>query len=104
MEPEYIVTSHVSRTVSGPLDPRDRNALIPLTLGLRGYDILTAYPLTRIGGICAANLGLRGKMTGAAAITSSVLTLTENNRVRVDTSLKALGILGSYALFYFSHN
>lgn len=98
------MTSHVSRTVCGPLDPRDPSALIPLTIRMRGYDVLTAHPLTRIGGICAANLGLRGKMTGAAAIASSVLTLTENNRVRVDTSLKALGTLGSYALFYFSHN
>lgn len=96
MEPEYIVTSHVSRTISGPFDPRDPSALLPLSLDSRGYDILTAYPLTSIGGVSATNLGLRGKMTGSVAIASAVFTLTENNRVRLDASLKALGTLGSY--------
>lgn len=103
MEQGYIVTSHVSRTVSEPLDPNDPFALIPLSVDTRRYDILTAHPLTSIGGISAANLGLRGKMTGAVAIVSSAFTLTENNRVRLDASLKALGVLGSSAPIYSSH-
>lgn len=94
----YVVTSHVHRTVSGALNPQDPSALLELALDVRGFDILTAFPLTSIGEVDVANLGLRGKMTGAAAIVSSTFSETENNRVLAKTSLKALGVLGSLVL------
>lgn len=97
------MASHVHHTVSGALDPEAPSALLETSLDVRGFDILTAFPLTSIGGVDIANLGLRGKMTGAAAIVSSVLADTGNNRVLVDASLKALGVLGwsNLALFRF---
>ncbi|SPO02254.1 related to seed imbibition protein Sip1 [Cephalotrichum gorgonifer] len=94
--PEYIVTSHTSGTVTGPLDPGDYSALLTLSLDIRGYEILTAHPLTALGATRVANLGLRGKMTGAVAISSSTISETGHNRVLLNTSLKALGVLGVY--------
>ena len=41
-------------------------------------------------------LGLLGKMTGAAAVVTSDISVVENGRLRVDISLKALGTLGIY--------
>ncbi|MBE3042476.1 hypothetical protein IMZ48_07830 [Candidatus Bathyarchaeota archaeon] len=90
----YVIASHVHRTVSSPLNPEDPAALLQLTLGVREFDILTAFPLERVGGVEVANLGLRGKMTGGVVVVSSVVGETGRNRVLVETSLKALGVLG----------
>ena len=90
----YVVTSHIHHTITGPLNPKDPSALLSLSLSTRAFDILTAYPLTGIEGAEVANLGLRGKMTGAAAIVSSTFRKTENRRVLINTTLKALGVLG----------
>jgi hypothetical protein len=66
---------------------------------VRGYDVLSAYPVYKLmfgeEAISVAVLGLLGKMTGACAIISSDIHVTENRkRVRIDVSLKALGVLG----------
>lgn len=92
---QYVVASHVRRTISGALSPEDPSALLPLALGVRAFDILTAFPLESVGGVEVANFGLRGKMTGAVAVVSSVVGETGRNRVVLDTSLKALGVLGT---------
>jgi hypothetical protein len=42
-----------------------------------------------------ANLGLVGKMSGAAAIVDNKITELPNGRVLLDTNLKALGVLGT---------
>lgn len=93
----YVVASHVHRTVTAALDPDDPAALLTLTLGVRAFDVLTAFPLESVGGVEVANLGLRGKMTGAVVVASSVASETGKNRVFLDTSLKALGVLGKFA-------
>ena len=49
-----------------------------------------------LGLVSIANLGLVGKMTGSAAITSNQAILLENGRVFLDTRVKALGVLGVY--------
>lgn len=43
-----------------------------------------------------ANLGLLGKMVGAAAVLGSTLTMEESKKIVVETSLKALGVLGEF--------
>ncbi|KAE8443523.1 hypothetical protein EG329_001763 [Mollisiaceae sp. DMI_Dod_QoI] len=105
----YIVRAHSSGLISNPMQIIDRDALIHISLGIRGYDILSAYPLQgfvvekvvekvdekeQITWI--ANLGLLGKMAGAAAITNNKITMLENGRILIDTSIKALGTLGLY--------
>jgi hypothetical protein len=98
----YIVRAHRSGLVSKPMQVVDKSSLIYISLGVRGYDILSAYPLCglvdeKLGEtMWIANLGLLGKMTGAAAIVGSKTMKLENGRVLIDTNLKALGVLGEY--------
>lgn len=98
----YVVRAHSSGLVSKPMQVVDKDALLYVTLGIRGYDILSSYPLrgfvheNRSGPSTTwiANLGLVGKMAAAAAVADSRMIMTENGRVTIDTNLKALGVLG----------
>lgn len=96
----YIIRSHTSGLVSKPLQVVDHKALIEISLGVRGYDILSSYPLRgfvdekKEDTTWVANLGLVGKMAGAAAVVDTRMTKLENGRIYVDTHLKALGTLG----------
>ncbi len=80
----------------------DKSALIRISLGVRGYDILSAYPLRGFvdsntsSTTWIASLGLLGKMAGAAAIVDNRITKLENGRIVIDVTLKALGVLGLY--------
>lgn len=95
----YVVRSHRTGIVTSPESPGSDTAYLPVILDLRDYDILTAFPVTKFdsrarGQVLTSNLGLIGKMTGAAAITSNEFSLLHNGRVCLDTRLKALGVLG----------
>ncbi|TAQ84033.1 hypothetical protein B7494_g7645 [Chlorociboria aeruginascens] len=98
----YIIRSHVSGLISKPLQVIDPSSLISISLSIRGYDILSSFPLRGfLSPITAdttwiANLGLLAKMAGAAAIVSSSITQDEHGKITLDTSLKALGVLGLY--------
>jgi hypothetical protein len=99
----YVVRSHVSGKVTPPLEVGASLSVLTLSLPTRGYDVLCAFPLTafesRTRGqeVLLANLGLVGKMTGCAAVLNTVYDLRENGRMLVDTTLKALGVLGELA-------
>lgn len=96
----YIIRAHSSGLVSKPLQVVDKNALIYISLGVRGYDILSSYPLRgffdekKDETTWIANLGLLGKMAGAAAAVDNSITKLENGRILIDTNIKALGTLG----------
>ncbi|KAI0126386.1 raffinose synthase Sip1 [Xylariales sp. AK1849] len=97
----YIVRAHSSGTVTPVVKTTSPAAILPVSLEVRGYDIFTAFPVSQfdsdsIGRVYTANLGLIGKMTGAAAITMNEIELLHNGRVFLDTKIKALGILGIY--------
>ena len=98
----YIVRAHSSGLIAKPLQVVDPSALIHISLGVRGYDILSAYPLRgfvdekKNETTWIANLGLLGKMAGAAAIVDNKITKLENRRIVIDTNIKALGVLGLY--------
>lgn len=82
--------------------------MITASLPVRGYEIFSAFPLSSISGrthrsVQIANLGLLGKMTGAAAIVASSIEQRENGRVLLDTRIKALGTLGLYHLYFLAH-
>lgn len=71
------------------------------SLPVRGYEIFSAFPLTSLsskkhGDMLIANLGLLGKMAGAAAIFMSSVEERENGRVMLDTRVKAFGVLGEF--------
>ena len=55
-----------------------------VTLPVRGYDVLSAYPVHQLflgqEKVSLAVLGLLGKMVGACAIISSDLRITENGK------------------------
>ena len=82
------------------------NPVISLEVEVKGYEILSAYPLLALPSSSqpssstpdtkVAVLGLLGKMTGAAAVVGSETRREENGRVRVEVALKALGSLGVY--------
>ncbi|KAF4635078.1 hypothetical protein G7Y89_g3021 [Cudoniella acicularis] len=98
----YVVRAHRSGLISKPMQIVDTKSLLYVSLGVRGYDILSAYPLRgfvdekKTETTWIANLGLLGKMAGAAAIVDNRMTKLENGRIVIDTNLKALGILGIY--------
>lgn len=104
-EGQYIVRAHSSGKISHRMRPT-RDSLVSLVLEPKGWEILTAYPTRsfKLGGSHGNNvspthvavLGLLGKMTGAAAVVTSDISVVENGRLRVDISLKALGTLGIY--------
>jgi hypothetical protein len=101
---EYVARAHTTGVVSSPTKLGDSSgSLLTLSLDVRGYDILTAFPLTSIprnsdrGTMAAvANLGLVDKMTGCVAITSNLIKRQENGRIAVYSNLRALGILGEH--------
>ncbi|KAK3897535.1 glycoside hydrolase [Staphylotrichum tortipilum] len=101
---QYIVRSHVTGWVTPVMAPGAAASVVTVSLGVRGYDVLCAYPLSVLepeGGEAArrvyvAPLGLVGKMTGCAAVLRTAVTVRENGRVVVETALKALGVLGIY--------
>lgn len=97
----YVVRAHSSGKVSRLLVAGHEDSQLSISLDIRGYDVLSAYPVSffdgkRYGRVAVANLGLLGKMTGCAAITSNDISSLANGRVVVDTRLKALGTLGVY--------
>ncbi|CAJ2500561.1 Uu.00g034140.m01.CDS01 [Anthostomella pinea] len=98
---KYVVRAHNSGMVTGVAQPGSPVAHLTVSLDVRGYDIFTAFAVTQFdsetnGRIFTANLGLVGKMTGAAAIMSTHLELLHTGKVLLDMRLKALGTLGLY--------
>jgi hypothetical protein len=96
----YIVRAHKSGNVSRIMKVDDPDPLFFISLEVRGYDIFSAYPLTSFEsaklfpGLHLANLGLLGKMAGAAAVVDNKMTELDNGRLLIQTNLKALGVLG----------
>lgn len=102
---KYVVRAHRSGLVTRAVTPGSPAATLAVSLVVRDYDIFTAFPLTQFesetnGRIYIANLGLIGKMTGAAAITTYQSELLPAGRVFFDTRLKALGVLGRLFLIH----
>jgi hypothetical protein len=103
----YIVRSHVTGLITDPIQVVDPSALIVTSLSTRGYDILSAFPLR--GFVRAeneetmwiANLGLIGKMTGAAAVVGTKMSMEKSGKIEIETSLKALGVLGMQSSFFY---
>lgn len=98
----YIVRAFSSGAVSKPMHRGQKSAVVGVDVGVQGWEILAAYPIKtfttrKSGELGIANLGLLGKMTGAAAVTGNdVYVEEEKGRLRLWTSLKALGVLGIY--------
>ncbi|KAF4963939.1 hypothetical protein FSARC_8074 [Fusarium sarcochroum] len=97
----YVVRAHTTGKVSNPTTVGGMESLFTASLPVRGYEILTAFPLTGLAGkkqddVFVSNLGLLGKMAGAAAIFMNNIEERENGRVMIDTRVKAFGILGIY--------
>ncbi|KAI8160041.1 putative galactinol--sucrose galactosyltransferase 6 [Colletotrichum sp. SAR 10_70] len=97
----YVVRAHSSGRVSSPVTPGTPASALTTSVDVRGYEIFTAYPLSSFdseskGKVWTANLGLVGKMTGAAAIVNSDFLLRHDGKVELKTRLKALGVLGLY--------
>ncbi|KAF2205960.1 raffinose synthase protein-like protein Sip1 [Delitschia confertaspora ATCC 74209] len=107
-EGRYIIWSHTTGQVSKPTSKSDSRTFVHLELPVRGWEILSTFPLHEFkldrkhpvlgpDSITVANLGLLGKMTGAAAIVNSDMYVERGSgRLRIWTSLKALGTYGLY--------
>lgn len=106
VDEEYIIRGHTTGEISSVMKLDGKTAIVALKLEIKEWEILTAYPLHSFTlqqresesieslGIKVAVLGLLGKMTGAAAVLRSELHEEENGRLRIETSIKALGVLG----------
>ena len=100
-ELEYVVRAHTTGKVTTPISLDSPASFISGSLDVAGFEIFTACPIGSVdsdkhGVISVANLGLLGKMTGCAAITSHKITKKENSRIFVETNMKALGVLGEF--------
>lgn len=97
-EGEYVVGSFNSGSVSPPMGREGQKALVGVELETQEWDILSAYAVRKFEvkqkEVKVAMMGLLGKMTGSAAVTGCDMYVEENGRLRVWTSLKALGVLG----------
>ncbi|KAJ5543277.1 hypothetical protein N7535_005705 [Penicillium sp. DV-2018c] len=97
---QYIVRGHTSGKISALMRPSDKTSLLSVVLEPKGWEILTAYPtqplMLKGDNTHVAVLGLIGKMTGAAAMVTSDISVVENGRLRFDIRLKALGTLGIF--------
>jgi len=108
----YVIRAHSTGEISNVMALGDDLALVSLDVAVKGWEILSAYPLysftlsgsrgTRDNLTKVAVLGLLGKMTGAAAVMNSDIYIESNGRLHIQTSLKALGVLGSLPLFQHS--
>jgi len=98
----YVIRAHSSGLVTKPMQVVEANSLVTISLGVRGYEIMSAYPLRgffdekKKETTWVANLGLLGKMAGAAAVVANQVTKLENGKIVIDTNIKALGVLGLY--------
>jgi hypothetical protein len=101
----YVIRAHTSGLVSQPMQVVDPKALLYISLGVRGYEILSCYPLrgfvdeNKQETTWVANLGLIGKMAAPAAVTGNKMLKLENGRILIDTNIKALGVLGTSPYF-----
>lgn len=103
---EYIVRGHRTGELTQVLKLSAPRAVLSLEIAIKGWEILSAYPVHSFqlsggggGGVQAikvAVLGLLGKMTGAAAVLESELRMEKNRRLRISSSIKALGVLGKF--------
>lgn len=102
----YVIRAHSSGKVSKIMQVVQEDALVSVTLDVRGYEIFSAFALRGFiqeeREIWVANLGLLGKMTGAAAIVDSKTIMQETGRIDLDTNLKALGTLGKFSQPFWS--
>ncbi|KAK0945799.1 hypothetical protein LTR29_002655 [Friedmanniomyces endolithicus] len=99
-EGEYVVSSFVGGDVSPAMSKTGQSAMVGVELEVQGWDILSAYALrsftVKEKGVKVAMIGLVGKMTGSAAVTGLDMYVESNGRLRIWTSLKALGVMGLY--------
>lgn len=103
---EYIVRGHRTGELTQLMKSSAPWAVLSLEMSIKGWDILSAYPVRSFqlsggqdGDIKAtkvAVLGLLGKMTGAAAVLNSEMRIEKNGRLRISSSIKALGVLGKF--------
>lgn len=103
---EYVVKTHTTGEVTHPLKLSSETPVVSLEVEVKGYEILSAYPLLALpsqkspsldsAATKVAVLGLLGKMTGAAAVVRSKTRLEESGKLRIELALKALGTLGIY--------
>ena len=102
---EYVVRAHTTGEISPPMKEGDKLPLVSLELQPKSWEILSSYPLhpvklySELGSKSrtanVAILGLLGKMTGAAAILGSDVSVEETKqRLHIKVVLKALGVLG----------
>ena len=101
---EVLVRSHQTGQIFGPLKVEKGQSkvnledLVQVKLDVRGWEILTAYPVQKVKTkdgheASLAVLGLMGKMSGAAAVTRCEVQATaEGSSIKI--GLKALGSLG----------
>lgn len=102
----YIIRSHTSGQITKPTSVKDGGEFVHLELPIRGWEILSAFPLQSFKlkrqkpskgpeDITVTNLGILGKMTGAAAIVNADTYIDRSSgRLRIWTSLKVLGTFG----------
>ena len=102
---EYIIRAHTTAEISPPMKQGDKLPLVSLELQPKSWEILSSYPLhpitlhgelgskSRIANV--AVLGLLGKMTGAAAVLGTDISVEKKQRLHIKVVLKALGVLGT---------
>ena len=108
----YLMRAFTNGDISAPVRRQDASALVYLDLPVKGWEILTAYPVQQMQlkrqhqgksstEVAIAVLGLLDKMTGSVAIETTQIYVEESGRLRVWAALKALGTYGEFNLTTF---
>jgi len=112
-EGTYIIRSHNTGQISEPVNRNDHFSFVQVEIPIQGWEILSAYPMRTFelerkepaagpASVSVSNLGLLGKMTGAAAVVNMDMYIEKSSgRLKVWTSLKALGIYGEFKPPFF---
>ncbi|KAG5980311.1 hypothetical protein E4U55_004159 [Claviceps digitariae] len=98
---DYVIRAHTTGKLSELVSLERPAPLISMSLEVREYEILCAFPVTSFKGRKyidghAGLVGLTAKMTGCAALTRISILKPRAGRLDLVCSLRALGILGVF--------
>lgn len=95
-EKEYVVRAYVTGRVT---EVAEGDSMLVVGLEPGAWEVFTAAPVEKVGGLKVAALGLKENITGVAAVAGGrVYTGVDGRIVVVQVELCALGVLGMYCV------
>jgi hypothetical protein len=90
----WVIRSYIEGKASSAMKRGDKKDYVQIDLDFKGYDVLTAFPVTEVAGVKLANLGLIDKFSGGVAVEQNDVGKDSKGRPLLTASLRALGVWG----------